>query len=536
MAIKKVTDLDPLTSAANDDLVMIVDVSDTSSSPEGTSKKIEVSALQSASGVTSVNTQTGVVVLDADDIDDTSTTNKYTTAADITKLSGIETGAEVNPTASEIKTSYESNADTNAYTDSEKTKLAGVEANADVTDTTNVEAAGALMDSEVTNLAQVKAFDSSDYATAAQGALADSAQQPPTEGAFVDGDKTKLDGIESGAEVNPTASEIKTSYESNADTNAYTDAEKTKLSGIATGAEVNVNADWNAATGDAQILNKPTIPSDPAVENNAGTPVLATGITQAEMQSVLNVDPAGTDNSTDATVGATASDVLKMAAGQSLGAFDAGSDKLVFWDDSDSKLTYATIGTNLTMTGTTLSAAGGGGGGGVTSLNTLSGGLTLSAGSNVTITDNGTNTITIASSGGGGGGGTNNVDLPFAFFDSSIQSVYIPIKGEKENLTPQRYNKYVPAYDGSLVKVTLFGTQNLSGGTGVSVTIRKQSTPNNFVDVETQTSSTMTAYNPTILTFSSNSFVAGDVLTFWIDNGFSSALMNITGSLFFQVN
>ncbi len=31
------------------------------------------------------------------------------------------------------------------------------------------------MDSEVTNLAQVKAFDSSDYATAAQGATADAA-------------------------------------------------------------------------------------------------------------------------------------------------------------------------------------------------------------------------------------------------------------------------------------------------------------------------------------------------------------------------
>ena len=55
------------------------------------------------------------------------------------------------------------------------TKLDGIEALADVTDTTNVTAAGALMDSEVTNLAQVKAFDSSDYATAAQGTLADNA-------------------------------------------------------------------------------------------------------------------------------------------------------------------------------------------------------------------------------------------------------------------------------------------------------------------------------------------------------------------------
>lgn len=101
--------------------------------------------------------------------------------------------------------------------------------------TENVRSAGALMDDEVTNLAQVKAFDSADYATAAQGTLADSAVQPgdlatvatsnsyndlndkPTipdvsgkqdilsEGAFIDGDKTKLDGIESGADVTDTA-------------------------------------------------------------------------------------------------------------------------------------------------------------------------------------------------------------------------------------------------------------------------------------------------------------------------------------------
>ena len=56
-------------------------------------------------------------------------------------------------------------------------KLDLIEAAADVTDATNVTAAGALMDSEVTNLAQVKAFDETDYATAAQGAKADSALQ-----------------------------------------------------------------------------------------------------------------------------------------------------------------------------------------------------------------------------------------------------------------------------------------------------------------------------------------------------------------------
>ena len=104
----------------------------------------------------------------------------------------------------------------------DKTKLDGIETAADVTDTANVTAAGALMDSEVTNLAAVKSFDPAAFATAAQGALADtslqdpaafataaqgvkadSAQQPPSEGPFVNGDKTKLDGIAAGATNTP---------------------------------------------------------------------------------------------------------------------------------------------------------------------------------------------------------------------------------------------------------------------------------------------------------------------------------------------
>ncbi|MDB4215784.1 hypothetical protein N9796_00375 [bacterium] len=85
------------------------------------------------------------------------------------------------------------------------TKLDGIEASADVTDTINVTAAGALMDSEVTNLAQVKAFDSADYATAAQGVLADGAVQPndsPTFNAVIAtsyaGDGSALTGLPAG--------------------------------------------------------------------------------------------------------------------------------------------------------------------------------------------------------------------------------------------------------------------------------------------------------------------------------------------------
>jgi len=43
------------------------------------------------------------------------------------------------------------------------------------------------------------------------------------------------------------------------DAGAMSASDKTKLNSIATGAEVNVNADWNAVSGDAEILNKPTL-------------------------------------------------------------------------------------------------------------------------------------------------------------------------------------------------------------------------------------------------------------------------------------
>ena len=90
-------------------------------------------------------------------------------------------------------------------------------------------------------------------------------------------DASKLAGIEAGAEVNPTAAETKTAYESNADTNAFTDAEQTKLAGIATGAEVNVQSDWNAVSGDEQILNKPTlaaVATSGAYGDLSGTPTI----------------------------------------------------------------------------------------------------------------------------------------------------------------------------------------------------------------------------------------------------------------------
>ena len=50
-------------------------------------------------------------------------------------------------------------------------------------------------------------------------------------------DGTKLDGIEAGAEVNPTNAEIRTAVEAATDSNVFTDADHTKLNGIETGAK-----------------------------------------------------------------------------------------------------------------------------------------------------------------------------------------------------------------------------------------------------------------------------------------------------------
>lgn len=83
------------------------------------------------------------------------------TGSGIVSVSGtypnFEVAASLAP--AEVKTSYESNSNTNAFTDAEQTKLSGIEAGADVTDTTNVTAAGALMDSELANITAVKALD-----------------------------------------------------------------------------------------------------------------------------------------------------------------------------------------------------------------------------------------------------------------------------------------------------------------------------------------------------------------------------------------
>ena len=388
-------------------------------------------------------------------------------AADGTKLDGIEAGATGDQTATEIKALVDAALDSNVYTDAEKTKLTNIEANADVTDTVNVEAAGALMDSEVTNLAQVKAFDTDDYATAAQGLTADSALQdvaddttpqlggdldvngssivstangdinitpdgtgnvvldgltwPSADGSsgqvigtdgagnlsFVNGgtggggavdsvngatgvvvldaddiddtstthkfttaaDITKLAGIESGATGDMSGAEIKTAYESQANTNAYTDAELLKLGGIEAGATADQTA--------AEIRTLVDSATDSNVFTDAEQTKLAGISAGAEANTVDSVntqtgavvlDADDIDDTATTNKFTTAGDITKLAGIESgatadqtgaeiKAAYEGEADTNAFTDAEKTKLSGIEAGATGDMSGAEIKTA-----------------------------------------------------------------------------------------------------------------------------------------------------------------------------------
>lgn len=76
-----------------------------------------------------------------------------------------------------------------------------------------------------------------------------------SENDYTNADKTKLDGIETGAEANVQS-----------DWNQTDDTADDYIKNKPTIPAAQVNADWNATSGVAQILNKPTIPTPVTVD------------------------------------------------------------------------------------------------------------------------------------------------------------------------------------------------------------------------------------------------------------------------------
>ena len=133
------------------------------------------------------------------------------TVAEVLTALNVEAAADVTDTAnvtaagalmdSELAGIAAVKATTGTFLTADQTKLDAIEASADVTDATNVTAAGALMDSECAGLAALKA----------------------TTGTFLSADQTKLDGIAASATADQTAGEILTLLEDGIDSVHYKD-------------------------------------------------------------------------------------------------------------------------------------------------------------------------------------------------------------------------------------------------------------------------------------------------------------------------
>lgn len=262
-----------------------------------------VPADAAASAVDSVNSQTGTVVLDADDISDATTTNKFTTAAEITKLSGIAAGAEVNvdtdlsytastrvlasSTGNNVTLPEASQTDAGLFSSTDKTKLDGIASGAEVNVGTNL---------SYTAATRVLASSTGNDATLPEATTSNA-------GLLSSSDKTKLDTMDSGAEPNvgtnlsytastrviasSTGTDATLPEATTSNAGLFSSSDKTKLNGIAAGAEVNVQSDWTATSGDAFILNKPTIPTNNnQLTNGAGYITSADGGNAATLDGI----------------------------------------------------------------------------------------------------------------------------------------------------------------------------------------------------------------------------------------------------------
>ncbi len=146
------------------------------------------------------------------------------------KLAGIEAGATADQTGAEIKVAYEGEANTNGFTDAEKTKLAGLETSRFL---------GTFL-----NVSALETAHPASSALAGQYADVDGGIGSDVERYILD-DTDNTWKPAGGTPTSETAASIKTKYESNADTNAFTDAEKANL---ANQSNTNTGDESNAST------------------------------------------------------------------------------------------------------------------------------------------------------------------------------------------------------------------------------------------------------------------------------------------------
>lgn len=285
MATRKTSQLTELAAApANNDLVMVVDVSDTTMSASGTNKKVTItnlaSAIVAAGSVTSVNGQTGVVVLDSDDIYRTGSSGD-TINTDLTAIEGTLTDIlSVLKKPSSTTTGLQVNTSNKLEIDSTLAKavftIAGVQA-ATITDSRSlfpalrVGPSGWTYDlpaSRGTTTGHVPVYDSSTNGSTWQALKvaeltgnSDDLTAGTTNLFLTSAERTKLAGITAGAAVaavtgtapivssGGTSPAISITAATTSAAGSMSASDKSKLDGIAAGAEVNTVTSVNSQTG-----------------------------------------------------------------------------------------------------------------------------------------------------------------------------------------------------------------------------------------------------------------------------------------------
>lgn len=218
-----------------------------------------------------------------------------------------------------------------------------------------------------------------------------------------------------------TASAVGFNGSANVTLSASVDAGHITLARMAPVATGTVFYRKTASTGDPEVQTLATLKTDLGLSGtNSGDQTSIVGITGtlAQFNTAItdaNIPQASTDLTDSASLyksGGT--DVALADGGTGASLTDPNADSILFWDDSTGVVTWLSLGTNLSITGTTLNATGGGGltdadygdvvvssGGTAMTVESAAGNFVV-GGSLVNITGNSSSTATIRHTGAAG--------------------------------------------------------------------------------------------------------------------------------------
>ena len=229
--------------------------------------------------------------------------------AQLTLIKGLTQATISGSVVGQLPTVGDGGLTTNNFTNADHSKLNAIEASADVTDATNVTAAGALMDSELTNLAAVKAINQSLVSGATPTFTATNFTDASNKRFMSNAQETKLDSVESSADVTDTTNVTAAG--------ALMDSE---LSNLAAVKAIN----QGLATGNDVAFNKLTLAGDLIV--NGTTTTLST--TNLSIEDKFITIASGSTSATDGGLV-----VSKQANGAGFGfGYDTATTRWGFQD------------------------------------------------------------------------------------------------------------------------------------------------------------------------------------------------------------